>query len=194
MRIPDPDPAPAADPSPVARLFAAHHAALYRYLVRLTGDPDLAADAAQEAFVRALTRGVPHMPNTPDTAPGADDAGRAWLFRVATRVALDERRTAGRRRRLLDGSPARAPLGDPPPDAQATLEARDRYAHVAAALAALPVRDRTALLLREAGFAHREIAAALETTTGAVGTVLARAVVRLAAQLRDTVPGGPGVL
>lgn len=201
MHTPDPDPTPGA--SAAARLFAAHHAALYRYLVHLTGDADQAADAAQEAFVRLLRHG-PDLTNAGAADPrpvragrddaGPDDAARAWLFRVATRVALDEGRTAGRRRRLLDAAPARAPLADPPPDAHTALEARERHAHVAAALAGLVSRDRTALLLRESGFAHHEIAAALGTTTGAVGTVLARAVARLAAALRAAVPGGPEAL
>ena len=50
------------------------------------------------------------------------------------------------------------------------------------------------IVLREAGFAHREIALALGTTTGSVGTVLARALPRLAAALRAAVPGGAEAL
>ncbi len=189
------DAAGASDTGRAARLFAAHHASLYRYLVHLTGDADRAADAAQEAFVRLITRGPAsdgptyRMSATPD-----DDADRAWLFRVATRVALDEARTGARRRRLLGAAPGRAPVADPAPDAHDAVEARERRAHVAGALATLAERDRAALLLRESGFAHREIAEALGTTTGAVGTVLARALPRLAAALRARVPGGPAAL
>ena len=54
---------------------------------------------------------------------------------------------------------------------------------VSAALATLSTKERTALLMREEGFAHREIAEALETTTGSVGTLLARALDRLASRL-----------
>ncbi len=187
------DAAGASDTGRVARLFAAHHASLYRYLVHLTGDADRAADAAQEAFVRLITRGpapdAPALPASPE-----DDADRAWLFRVATRAALDEARTGARRRRLLGEAPGRAPVADPAPVAHDAVEARERRAHVAGALATLAERDRAALLLRESGFAHREIAEALGTTTGAVGTVLARALPRLAAALRARVPGGPAAL
>jgi RNA polymerase sigma-70 factor (ECF subfamily) len=130
----------------------------------------------------------------PGLAVAGDDPDRAWLFRVATRVALDEARTAARRRRLLDRAPGRAPVADAAPDAHAALEAGERRAHVAGALATLAERDRAALLLRESGFAHREIAEALGTTVGSVGTVLARALPRLAAALRARVPGGPGAL
>jgi RNA polymerase sigma factor (sigma-70 family) len=202
------DAAGARDTGRVARLFAAHHASLYRYLVHLTGDADRAADAAQEAFVRLITRGpasdgpasdapahrASDAPALPAPATADDDADRAWLFRVATRAALDEARTGARRRRLLGAAPGRAPVADPAPDAHDAVEARERRAHVAGALATLAERDRAALLLRESGFAHREIAEALGTTTGAVGTVLARALPRLAAALRARVPGGPAAL
>ncbi len=156
----------------VAALFAAHHAPLLRYLTRLTGDRDRAADAAQEAFVRLI-----------DRPPADASEPRAWLFTVATNVVREGGRTRARRERLLADAPGRAPLADAPGDAHALLEAGDRRAAVRAALGALSDKERTALLMREEGFAHREIAAALGTTTGSVGTLLARALAKLAALL-----------
>ena len=41
-------------------------------------------------------------------------------------------------------------------------------------------KERVAVLMREQGFAHREIADAVGATTGSVGTLLARALERLA--------------
>ena len=38
-----------------ARLFTQHHDALFRYLMRLTGDGDLAHDAIQETFTRLIS-------------------------------------------------------------------------------------------------------------------------------------------
>lgn len=86
----------------VAALFAEHHPSLFRYLARMTGDPELAADAAQEAFVKLLER------------PPAPGETRAWLFRVGTNAAREAARTRGRRQRLLEARPERAPLGDAP--------------------------------------------------------------------------------
>jgi RNA polymerase sigma factor (sigma-70 family) len=151
----------------LAELFDAHHDALFRYLVRLCGDRDVAADAAQEAFVRVIER------------PPPSGAARAWLFKVATNLILEERRTEGRRRRLLAGAAARAPMADPPRDPHELAEARDAHARVTAALSALSPKERSAILMREEGFAHREIAEALGTTTGSVGTLLTRALDRL---------------
>ena len=158
----------------VERLFAQHHAALYRYLVRLTGDCDAAADAAQEAFVKLLER-----------AP-AGKLRRAWLYKVATNAALQDARTRGRRRNLLarvlpgEGDATRPPAAAAPLD---VLEADERRRAVRAALDALSTRDRTVLLMREEGFTHQEIAAAVGTTTGSVGTMIARALDKLARQL-----------
>jgi RNA polymerase sigma-70 factor (ECF subfamily) len=54
---------------------------------------------------------------------------------------------------------------------------------VHAALSQLPARDRTILLMREEGFTHAEIATAVGTTPKSVGTLVARALAKLAALL-----------
>lgn len=155
----------------VETLFAEHHPSLFRYLTRMTGDPDLAADAAQEAFVKL----VEAPPNTGET--------RAWLFRVGTNAAREAARTRSRRLRLLERSPERTPLGDAPLTPDAALDAGENQRRVRAALAGLAERDRTILLMREEGFSHREIAAAVGSTTGSIGTMIARALNKLAAEL-----------
>ena len=153
----------------VSSLYHTHHGPLVRYLIRLCGDPDLAEDAAQEAFVRLSER--------PPTDPGHV---RAWIFTVATNVVRDARRTGRRRSDLLARDAASAPSGDPgadPADAAARAELRRR---VRAALDELPERDRVVLLMREEGFKHREIGQAVGISTGSVGTVIARALRKLA--------------
>ena len=157
----------------LTRLFEDHHASLHRYLTRLSGDSDVAADAAQESFVRLIDGG----------GRGATTAPRAWLFTVGTRLVLEGARTRTRRTRLLELVPDRAPLGEAPIDPHARLEGNERRRAVAAALATLSDKERTALLMQQEGFAHREIADAVRTTTGSVGTLLARALDKLAAAL-----------
>lgn len=155
----------------VGRLFEQHHASLYRYLVRLTGDADLAHDAAQEAFARMVAR------------PPRDEQPRAWLFTVATNLV---RTWANRRKRrlvLLQRAGARSPVADPLPDPEQLAQAHERHSAVRRALESLTEKERTVLLMREEGFTHREIAAAVGTTTGSVGTMIARALDRLAAVL-----------
>jgi RNA polymerase sigma factor (sigma-70 family) len=68
-------------------------------------------------------------------------------------------------------------------DAHARVESEERRRVVSAALLALSEKERTALLMQQEGFSHREIADVVGTTTGSVGTLLARALDKLAAAL-----------
>ena len=155
-------------------LYRLHAPALMRYLVRLTGDAELAADAVQETFVRLVEQ------------PPRDPRARSWLFAVATNVVREQGRTRARRLALLGRAPADALVGDGARDPGAELERAERRRAVSRALAALSERDRTALLMREEGFSHEEIARAVDTTTKSVGTIIARALRKLADEL------GPG--
>lgn len=161
------------------RVYRDHGPALYRYVANLAGDADLAGDAVQEAFVRLAGQ-----------RPAPREV-RAWLFRVATRLALEWMRTHTRRVRLLAGAPDGAAMGDAPPAPDELLDRRERHDRVRRALDALAPRDRTVLLMREEGFSHQEIAAAVDTTTKSVGTMVARALAKLAAELELDDPEAP---
>ena len=156
----------------VESLYEAHRPALVRYLARYCGDPHVAEDAAQEAFVRLAER-----------PPAGDENLRAWLFTVATRIALDDRRSHRRHEDLLRGAPERAGLGEAPDRPDEALARGDLRRRVRAVLDSLGEKERTVLLMREEGFTHKEIAAAVGTTTGSVGTMIARALRKLAALL-----------
>jgi RNA polymerase sigma-70 factor (ECF subfamily) len=142
------------------------HPPLYRYLLRLTGDRDLAEDLAQEAFVRLLEHDLPAAEIRP------------WIFAVATNLVRDAARTRQRRRRLLEKRGER-PGGTAPPDEW--VERAERIEAVRSALATLSERDREMLLLREEGFKYAEIAEVIGVAPGSVGTLVARALRRFAA-------------
>ena len=157
-----------AEPTPsfeesFVRLFRAHHARLYRYLQRLSGEPELAADLVQDAFVRLYRRGS--LPDAPE----------AWLISVALNLLRNARSTGSRRHRLLTVARAEEALSDPlpPPDESAT--AGDARRRVQSALERLPEREQRMLLLQAEGYSYRDIAAALALNEGSVGTLLARA-------------------
>ena len=155
-------------------LYATHAPALYRYVLRQTGDAELAGDIVQETFMRLLRRPPRHV------------APRAWLFQVATNLAREWRRTASRRERLLRVAPIDAAHSDATPQPDGEVLARERHDAVHAALTQLSPRDRTILLMREEGFTHTEIATAVGTTPKSVGTLVARALAKLAALLAPT--------
>lgn len=145
------------------QLFDAHFPRLFRYLDRITGDPDLAADLAQEAFLRLYRKGA------------VPDAPEAWLITVARNLFRNARTTSARRGRLLSGERGRGGHGDPPPSPARALEAERTRRRVRAALDDLPERERSLLLLRAEGYSYRDLGRALDLNEASVGTLLARA-------------------
>lgn len=152
----------------VEALYRAHGRALFRYLVRMTGDADLAGDVLHDTFQRLLER-----------PPTRDSNLKGWLFRVATNRLRDSRRQSARRLRLLYERGASALHSDPPPSPDRSVLMAEARARTSVVLDALNERDRTILLMREEGFTHREIAEAVGTTTQSVGTLIARALDRV---------------
>jgi RNA polymerase sigma factor (sigma-70 family) len=157
---------------PLEELFTRHHVELYRYVARFTGEPDLAEDVVQDVFVRLARRPPRHA-----------EQMRGWLFRVATTVAIDAMRRTRRRDVLARRRPELYAAGDPAPDPAAALERAEVRRQVREALGELNAKERAILLMRAEGFAHREIAAAVGTTTRSVGTMIARALAKLAHRL-----------
>ena len=158
----------------LAELFDRSRRPLFGLALRMTGRPDLADDAVQEAFVDVL-RG----------AAGIRGEARltTWLYRVAVRAAT---RVAARAR------PRAAPL---PEDLAAgagepadSVSQREGAALVLRALAALPAPERAVLALAAVGdLPQTEIAAVLGIPAGTVYSRLhqARARLRAALERRD---------
>jgi RNA polymerase sigma factor (sigma-70 family) len=149
--------------------FRTHERAIFSYLYRMTGDEQAAYDLSQETFVRAWRRY--------DRLRGYEQP-RAWLFRVATNLALNHQRDRA--------SPVRATLsldGDlDPAGSDPSWRFAERDA-IREALLAMPPRQRAALALREVyGFSGEEVAAALGVSQAAAKMLLSRARQQLRAQ------------
>jgi len=154
------------------RLFARHRDELFRYAARYTGDADVAEDIVQDVFVRLAERPPRHALEM-----------RAWLYRVCTTIAIDWLRSSRRKVALVRDRSADVPVPANAPDPAAEVEREEVRLRVRAALAQLNEKERTVLLMREEGFAHLEIADAVGTTTKSVGTMIARALDKLARRL-----------
>src|SRR5512133_628740 len=126
-----------------------------RTALGVLGDPETAADIAQDGAITAVRRAGSLRD------PAALDA---WLHRIAVRAALREVRRAGRRRA------AESAGHDPPPPAP-----DDDLAGSLALLDGLPARQRAALTLR---YVHdlpdAAIASALRCRAGTVRSLLSR--------------------
>jgi RNA polymerase sigma-70 factor (ECF subfamily) len=147
----------------VEELYAAHHAEIHGYLARMVGDDELAADLTQETFVKAY--------RAFDTLQEMALA-RPWLYRIAGRTALDELR----RRRLVRFVPWTGEARGVGPSAEEVALRGRLSGELERAIAAIPERQRMALLLSELHELNGvELAAALDTSHDAARALLARA-------------------
>lgn len=132
-------------------------------------DPDLAADAVQDAFVRVSQRAAQFDP--------ARGGAAAWLGGIARYAALDIARRRGREVPTDDPT-----LGDgrAEPDALDHV-ARDQAArHLHASLRALEEPQRAPLVLAFVhGLSHAQLAARLKLPVGTVKSTLRRTLERL---------------
>lgn len=120
-------------------VVAAHHAEIYRYLLRATARASEADDLSQETFLRAYRA---YSSLTPDANV------RAWLFAIATNLTRNHFRAEKRRRLAYAGvRETRMEVDGGGPEA-ATLfnEARAR---LEAAVTGLPLKQRLAFVLRK---------------------------------------------
>jgi RNA polymerase sigma-70 factor (ECF subfamily) len=127
---------------------------LYRYCRHLTRSPWDAEDLAQDTLARAyvtLAQSDREPPNP-----------RAWLFRVASNLWIDQIR----KRREVPGDI---------PEAVATVEPRAPREAAGTLLVTLSPQERAAVVLKDVfGFSLEEAAEALTTTTGAIKSALHR--------------------
>lgn len=150
--------------------FRRHHAQIYRYLRRRTGDPHRAEDLAQEVFADAavaLSRG--EQPSSM----------LAWLYTIAQRRFADEARRRSR-------TPAGVRLDDIVDELAAPDYATELGRALRESLARLAPNERRVIsmkLLRGSSF--REIASTLEVSEAAAKMRFQRALAVLRADLEQ---------
>lgn len=162
------------DPAAVRTLVSRKLPRLLALATRMLGDRMEAEDVAQEAFVR-IWKQAPHWKE-------GEARFDTWIHRVALNLCYD--RLRGRREDPVADLPDEA---DPQPMPDMQLEARVRDERVRTALAALPVRQREALVLNYyQELSNIEAAALMGITVDALESLLARARRSLRAQLADS--------
>lgn len=155
----------------LAALVRRHQEHIYRLARRFLGSPEAAEDVAQDVFVRVLEHAGRYRPTA---------QFKTWLYRIVANRCWDLRRRARRARLGLV-------LQEPMPPASTPDPAKtERAERVRAAVAALPDRQRLALVLhRFGGLSHAEIASATGWSTRAVESCLVRAYDNLRHALAD---------
>ena len=170
-----------------AELTERHRRELHLHCYRMLASFDEAEDAVQETLLRAW--------RARDTFDGSA-MFRAWLYRIATNVCLDQLRRRARHPTAL-ASFAEVPWLQPYPDRllDEIAPAADRPDEVVveretvalafiAALQVLPPRQRAALISRDVlGWSASQTADLLQTSVAAANSALQRARVTMAGHL-----------
>ncbi|HVJ09484.1 MAG TPA: RNA polymerase sigma factor [Acidisarcina sp.] len=169
------------DPGLLDQLIVQYQHRLFRYLLYLTGNRELAEDLFQETWMRVLVR-------------GAQFKGEArfdtWLYTIARNLVIDVRRkrTMASLEELCEGSEDNRPLdiaaSDPTPfDNYRKLEDSQR---VAEALLSLDPLHREVLLLRfHDDLSLDEIASVTSTPLSTVKSRLYRGLAALKPHIED---------
>jgi RNA polymerase sigma-70 factor (ECF subfamily) len=155
----------------ISDAYMTHLKPLRRFLARILFDPRDVEDVAQEAYLRAFEGAGSQSLRSP----------RAYLFRVARNVALNE---LSRKARALTDYVDDA-TRDVDVDTTLTLEetvaGERRLALFCRAAAQLPAQCRRAFLMRKVyGYSHREIADTLGVSTSTVEKHIATGLYRCA--------------
>lgn len=178
------------------QLVANYQQIMFGTVFRMLGDPDVAADVTQDAFIAAF-RGIQSY--------RGGSSFRAWLLRIGSNLACDHWRRTQRRpaeslealveeeepqaSRLLSAL-ASTDVQDNPEESLLTQELQGL---IQQGLQQLPLDQRTAVVLCDIeGLSYEEVAAATQTTLGTVRSRIARGRARMRNYLyqhRELLPG-----
>lgn len=159
-------------------LLLAEYIDLDRRLTRRLGSADLASDVLHETYLRleAISK------------IGTVRSPKAYLFRIALNIANDRRRAESRRLTVSEVD-SLLDIPDDRPDAARVIEDRSEVNLLKRAIAELPERRRSVLILsRIEGLPNREIAARLGVTVRTVETDLKQAIEHCADRLKRPSP------
>ncbi|MFH1749237.1 MAG: sigma-70 family RNA polymerase sigma factor [Planctomycetota bacterium] len=149
------------DRSALAKLVRRHQRSALELAYRSTGDRTLAEDITQDAFLRVWKSADRYTPTARFST---------WFYRIVVNLCLDVFKKRKPAAGLPDGPDPRAK------DPTVTLECGERALAVRRAVAALPERQRIAVVLqRFSGLSIRGIAEVTGATESAVESLLVRA-------------------
>jgi len=154
---------------------------IYRIAYRMTGDHAEADDLAQETFCRAFT-GLAEF--------RGESSVRTWLFRIVSNLSLNVVQSARVARRDAVTIETLAQAGRPAtvqePAGFERLVARQHVERLRLAIATLPRKQRTTLILRAfEGLQYKEIARAMGCSIGTAKANFFHAISSLRRELKD---------
>ncbi len=161
-------------------LLQKYRGPVIHFVYRMVQNQPVAEELAQEVFLRVYRSRSTYEPTAKFTT---------WLFRIATHLALNWMRDgkhekAQERLDGEDGSPARREVPDRKPSAEQSLVNEVRLAEIRQAIADLPDKQRSAVLMHKyEEMEYAQIAKVLSCSESAVKSLLFRAYETLRAKL-----------
>lgn len=162
------------------RLVMTYQGLAFNVAARVMGDADTAADATQEAFIKAF-RAIKQF---------RGGSFKSWLMRIVSNTCYDqlryERRRPSEPLETDDGNSDHSPhLLDPTAPPEETVENRELGDMLQYAINQLPPEQRLILVLSDVeGFNYQEISEVTDLALGTVKSRLSRARTRLRDILR----------
>ena len=155
----------------LAALFERHHARVYRFCLRMTGDRQTAEDLVQDVFMRMLKYSKTFK---------ASSTFDPWMFAITRNACADHWRSTARLDKTT--APTHEDEADEAAQPERIAASAEREDLLHRALMALPLERREVLLLSRFEYKkHEEIADILGCSVGAVRVRIHRAI----KQLRD---------
>ena len=157
------------------QLVRAYEKRVFALTLRMCGNPEDAAEAAQEAFL-AVWQGLKFF--------RGESSFSTWLYRLASNACVDLLRREGRYRAAagpsLDDEELRLETADPAPTPQEAAERAELRRQIENGLRALPAEYRQGLILREMHqLSYEEIGQTLSLDPGTVKSRISRGRKRL---------------
>lgn len=169
----------------IATLVTEHSIALEKYLARKLDNPEDAAELAQEAYMRL------HRLEQPENL----DNARAFLFQVATNLAVDQLRRRQLHFKFLKAEKSLAQDGEPPDlntagaSPEQILGARQKLSAIESAVNELPFKVKQAFLLhRQNGMPYSAIAEQMQVSVSSVEKYILQALKHCRARLSSLYP------
>lgn len=161
----------------LGELFNRHHAALYRYFIRMSGSATVSEDLTQEVFLRVLRKS--------DTWQ-RDARFTSWVYRIAHNAFIDHTRKSKWETAMPEDWNIAAP-------ASRKLEEDEEHILLRRALMALPPDKRELLVLsRFQGLRYEQIGELLGVETNTVKVRVFRALGQLR-EIYERLSGQPGL-
>jgi RNA polymerase sigma-70 factor (ECF subfamily) len=169
-----------------ALLLERHRGPVVNFLHRMVQDRAMSEELAQEVFLRVYRSRATYEPTAKFTT---------WLFRIASRLALNAIRDNKKARRqesldqeLMEG--VERQVADRKPSVEQEMIREVRLKEIRLAIDALPEKQRAAVLMHKyEGLEYTQIAGALRCSESAVKSLIFRAYQTLRLRLSHLSPG-----